>query len=136
QLVADVETDWTNRRQVPESRPYRVPQVVQVVLPVAGPHVAAVDEQDGAQASMQRQPRFRAEREHAVSADRRAFSAERADFVPSPAADARGAAEEILFRKRNFARVVALRIDGSHLNAIGDDEPLANRDVMTRIDRE
>jgi len=57
ELVAEIETDRADRCLVSQTRSDRVPQIVEVILPVAFPDIAAVEKEYGTKASTQRQPR-------------------------------------------------------------------------------
>src|SRR3990167_369087 len=86
ELVAGVEAYRADRRLIPQTRSDRVAQIAEVHAPRAGPHVAAVEKEYGAQPAAELGAQLRAERQHAVAANRQARIAERADLVPPPSA--------------------------------------------------
>src|SRR5690606_33920848 len=68
------------------------------------------------------------------AADREAEAAQRAHLVASPAADARGAAEEEPLVERNVV-YVASTLDRSGAQTVRHDEPPGDRQVMASLQR-
>src|SRR5204862_506028 len=101
ELPADVEANRTDRRRVSQARTDGVPQIPELNRAGLRPHVAGVEEKHRAEAAAQRRADLLAQPDHAVAADRQTRAAERAHLIPSPAADARRAAEEVLLGERH-----------------------------------
>ena len=135
ELVAEVEADGSDGRLIAEAGTHRVTQVVQPEAERVCPHVATVDERDAAEVTAKGRTHLCAERQQAVAADRQPRRAQRAHLVPSPAADTGGAAQEVLLRKRNVDLIVAHGPDVADLKPTGDDEPIAQRQVVPSVGR-
>src|SRR5690606_3497487 len=93
-LIAEIDTSRADRRQVSKPRTHRHAQIAEIEVPRLRPDVAVVDEADGADPVGDRHAHLARPFEHREAADREAEAAQRAHLVASPAADARGAAEE------------------------------------------
>src|SRR5947207_4754601 len=135
QLIADIEADRTDRCLVAQTRPDGIAKIAEREAARLLPYVAAVEKQNAAQIPAQHGTDFLAERQHAVAANRQPFG-QRADFVASPAADAGGAAEEVLLGKRHRQLVLAERPDVSELEPARQHQRLAgDGQVVTGGDR-
>src|ERR1700721_1177701 len=99
ELVSEVEANGPDRRLITQSGSNRVPEIVHVDIPRSGPDVSGIEEGDAAEVAAKHRAQLDARRQHAVTADRQA-SAQRAQLVGAPAANAGRAAEEVLLRKR------------------------------------
>src|SRR5262245_15715334 len=133
ELVAEVEAERTDRRLVAQPRSDRVAKIVELDPERLCPDVAGIEEEHGAEAAAERGAKLLAEQEHAVAADRQSRSAERAHLVASPSANAGGATEKVLFRKRYVDLVETNRMDVAQLHAAGDYEVVVDRQVVPRI---
>src|SRR5687768_1437454 len=104
-LVAHVEPERTDRRQVAEARADVFPEIAEIEIPRVVPHVAGIGEEHAAQVAPDRHAQLGGALEHRVPADRDALE-ERRHFEPPPAAQAGGAAEKIASEERD-AQVIA-----------------------------
>ena len=134
QLIAEVESQGSHRRPVAQTGPHVIPQVVQPDVAGVRPDVAAIDEQHAAQFLEQVRAQLDARREHAVPAQRQAGIAERTDLVSAPAAKAGRPAEKVLLRERHVD-VAAPRHDIPALQAAGDDQPIAQAQIVAEVYR-
>src|SRR5262245_27490360 len=75
-LIAEIKAQRSYRRHIAEPWSYRVAQITDVEIPRVGPHVAEIDERNGAEPSLHRHPRFQRTVEHREPADRKAEAAE------------------------------------------------------------
>src|ERR1051326_1663725 len=106
QLVAEVRPQRSDWRHVAETRADVVAQLIEIEVPRVLPDVAGVGEEHRAEAAAQRHAQLGRALEHRVAADREPGE-ERRDFESPPAAQARGAAEEIAAEERHLEVAVA-----------------------------
>src|SRR5439155_22898923 len=135
ELVADVESKRTDRRLITESRADRITEIAELECERIGPDVAGIEKHDGAPIAAQRAAKLFAHQEHAVAAQRQSRSAERTHLVPSPSANRRRAAEEVPLRKRRVARNQTRRPKIDEHQAAGQDDLLADWQVLPAINR-
>src|SRR5215475_4089828 len=124
ELIAPVEADGANRRLIAEARADVVPEIVETDPPRFRPHVARIEECDGAEITFEMGPQFGRKEEQAVAANRLPGRAERADLEASPAAKSGRTAQEVLLRERHRARIVRRRGEVCDLNAGGEHHVL------------
>src|SRR2546426_11178517 len=101
ELVAEVEPERPDWRLVAEPGANRVAKLAELEAEGFGPHITGVEEQHAAPGAAQHRAELFADHEHAVAADRRSRSTERAHFVAPPPANAGRAAEKELPRERH-----------------------------------
>src|SRR5262245_19398248 len=122
ELVPVVESRRPDRRLIAKAGADGVPQIVERDRVGVGPHVAGIEEHDGAELSADDKAPFGGRREHAVASDWQARRAERAHLVYAPTANAGCAAEKILLRERNVRRVATARPDVPELQSRRENE--------------
>src|SRR5262245_10919975 len=135
ELIAVVESEGPDRSLIAQADADRVAEVAEIERERLVPDVAAVEENHAAEIAVNRRAQFFGEREHAVAADRQSFD-ERADLVAAPAADAGGAAQEVLLGERHVHLIDADRIDVAELETARDHESIADREIVAAIGRE
>src|SRR5215831_14295693 len=84
ELVAEVEANRPDGRLVAKPGTDGVPQIVQMELGAAGPHVSRVEKDHAAKLAPDDGSRLLRESKQAVAADGQSRAAQRADLIASP----------------------------------------------------
>src|SRR3954466_15449162 len=133
ELIPEVHTDRTDWSQVAQPRADGVAHVTGIEVPRLGPDVSVIEKRNRTQLASHRHPHFRRAFEHRQAADRESEPAQRADFVPSPTADAGRSPEKQPLVERHVLIGVPLRRDRPKIEAVRKYQLVGERDVVAGL---
>src|SRR5262245_44763135 len=131
QLIPEVDTRWTDRREISQTWSHGVQETRR---DVDGPvrHVPEIEERDASELAEERFADFGRSLHHRQPADRKAETAQRADFEATPPTDARCPTEEITLEEGHTGLATKC-VYSARVNAVRPDEGPTDAHVLARF---